>query len=139
MTLTTPLGFGEEVIRRCEDSLVWKRIGENKQYLSQLETVCNAAPKQETFAENFIVKIQNLDQRELAVQAKQVQHEEEPGFGVNITFFHCNCFLSGICSCFFKQVEHEEEPRFNVNITFFNCNCFLREALKNCFLGIFSK
>ena len=61
---------------------------------------CNAAPEQETFAENFIVKIQNLDQCELAVQAKQVQHEEEPGFGVNITFFHCNCFLSGICSCF---------------------------------------
>ena len=54
MILTIPLGFGEEVIRRCEDSLGWKRIGENKQYLSQLETVCNAAPKQETFAENFI-------------------------------------------------------------------------------------
>ena len=93
MTLTIPLGFGEEVIRRCEDSLGWKRFGENKQYLSQLETVCNAAPKQDTFAENFIVKIQNLDQRELAVQAKQVQHEEEPGFGVNITFFSLQLFF----------------------------------------------
>ena len=106
---------------------------ENKQYLSQLETVCNADPREETFAENLIFKIQNLDQSELAVQAKQVQHEEEPGFGVNITFFHCNCFLNGICSCFFKQSEDEEEPHFGVNITFFNCNCLLRETLKNCF------
>ena len=93
MTLTIPLGFGEEVIRRCEDSLGWKRFGENKQYLSQLETVCNAALQQEILAENFIVKIQNLDQSELAVQAKQVQHEEEPGFGVNITFFSLQLFF----------------------------------------------
>ena len=93
MILTIPLGFGEEVIRRCEDSLGWKRFGENKQYLSQLETVCNVAPKQETFAENFIVKIQNLDQCELAVQAKQVQHEEEPGFGINITFSPLQLFF----------------------------------------------
>ena len=116
MILTVPLGFGEEVIRRCEDSLGWKRIGENKQYLSQLETVCNAALQQEILAENFIVKIQNLDQCELAVQAKQVQHEEEPGFGVNITFFHCNCLFKWNLFLFLRYKIHSQLEQVNFTL-----------------------
>ena len=113
MTLTIPLGFGEEVIRRCEDSLGWKGFGENKQYLSQFETVCNADPREETLAENLIFKIQNLDQSELTVQAKQVQHEEEPGFGINITFFSLQLFFKWNLFLFLRYEIHSQQEQVN--------------------------